>query len=100
MSEIFLFWDLQEDTLEILGEDGEFYAYGEDSVAIDQGAAERLCRYWIKMDKIRDVHPLNTSERYEIFDPRKMDWVKFMGCDFKTFTEVCLQAGVNPDAIY
>lgn len=31
--DIFLFWDLMNDELELMGEDGEFYLYGQDDVA-------------------------------------------------------------------
>ena len=97
---IWLFWDKLNDEFEFLGDDGNFYGYGEDTVAIDQGAPEEQCRYWMKMCKIREVHPLNESKRYDIFDPRKDDWIQFDNCDEETFREVCLQAGVSEDAIY
>lgn len=92
MTQIFLFWDLLNDTPEILGEDGEFYSYGEDSVAIDQGNGGR---YWMKLCKISNVHPLNSSDRFEIFDPRLDCWTDLSSTDIETYREVFKLAGAQ-----
>lgn len=90
---IFCFWDNLKDTPELLGEDGEFYSYGEDSVAIEQGAERG--RYWLKVCKISNVHPLNDSERFDVFDPRLMQWVKIHATDIKTYREIFKLAGAE-----
>ncbi len=97
MSEIYLFWDKENDTPEILGEDGEFYSYGEDNVAIERN--ESGGRYWVKMNKFTDVTPLNNWVRYEVFDPLLDYWVSWDHAREDFVNEVHRHAG-NMEAIF
>lgn len=90
---IFLFWDLLNDELELLGEDGNFYAYGEDSVAIARGSESG--RYWLTLEKLTDVTPLNNPERFEIYDEREGGWVKCLSSSDETWQQVQKLAGVK-----
>ena len=94
MSEIYLFWDLEQNELEILGEDGEFYFYHEDNVAINQG--DESGRSWTKLNKFRDVTPLNDMDRFLVFYPEINDWVDFPSCPPHFVYEILKHAG-DPD---
>ncbi len=70
---IFLFWDVTNDTPEILGEDGEFYFYSEDSVAIEQDP--ETGRMWTKSNKMQDITPLNNYDKFEFWSELANDWI-------------------------
>lgn len=94
---MFLFWDTEYDRPEILGDDGNFWSYSEDHVAIAQNAPEKQCRYWIKMCKVSNVHPLNTSGRFEVYDPRLGTWGDLSCTHIKTYREIHELAGAMVD---
>ena len=95
MSEIYLFWDKLNNTPEILGDDGEFYGYNEDVVAIDQGAPDDECRNWYHLEKRLDVTPLNTWQRFEVFDPELERWVPFDSARKELVQEIYKHSGVK-----
>ena len=92
---MFLFWDKRNDTPEILGDDGLFYSYGEDEVAIEQGCPDSQCRYWIELESRTDITPLNNYHRYDIFDPQLNEWVQCECSRKELWQEVQRLAGVK-----
>lgn len=72
---IFIFWDKLNDEPEILGEDGEFYFYNEDQVAIRQNPDSG--RNWVKINKMQDVSPLNDFDRFDFFSESTGDWIEW-----------------------
>lgn len=67
------FWHNENDHPIILGDDGEFYFYGEDSVSIERGSDDGW--YWCKLNKMQDVTPLNDWSGHEIMDPDTGYWI-------------------------
>ena len=94
MREPILFWDTEMDHPIILDESGEFYFYGEDSVAIRLGAEGG--QYWTKLNKMQDRTPLNGWEKYEILNPETGEWEPWDGCDDRLIEKVHKQAN-DPD---
>lgn len=90
---IFLFWDKMNDTPEILAEDGSFYSYGEDSVAIKRN--EKGGRFWIELESRQDITPLNYWYRYDIFDTKHNCWIPWQDCRHELVRKVRKQAGVK-----
>jgi hypothetical protein len=89
----FLFWDKCRDELEILCEDGEFYFYSEDSVAIDQGLASG--RKWTRLEKLRDITPLNSDwAAFQILDWGSGEWVDFGDARLELIQAAQKQAGI------
>lgn len=72
---IYYFWDKMNDELEILGEDGQFYLYGQDTVARDQGDPDEKWQYWLHIHPMQNVSPLNEWDRYELMDPESGEWI-------------------------
>lgn len=70
---IYLFWDKANDELEVLGEDGKFYLYGEDKVAREQGLPN--WQYWVECHPMQNVAPLNEWERYDFLHPKTGEWI-------------------------
>lgn len=89
----FIFWDKETDEPEILGEDGEFYFYGEDAVAINQG--NESGRFWCRLDKLVDVTPLNARERFDILNPETGEWVSFSDVCIELIQQVQRLAGAR-----
>lgn len=90
---IFLFWDKVNDELELLGEDGEFSFYSEDSVAIRQG--DESGRYWCELEKLQDLTPLRDWKRFEIMDPETGEWVEWEEAPTSLIQQVQKHAGVK-----
>ncbi len=88
-----LFWDLANDTPEILDENGDFHSYYEDIVAIRQNLASG--RGWFKLDKLQDVTAINTPDRFEIYDELIGDWIKCTNCSEITWKKVMRLARIN-----
>lgn len=93
MSDLFLFWDKRNDTPELLGEDGEFYSYGEDSIAIARN--EEGGYYWTQLEKLKDVTPLNTPERFEVFNPESNLWESILSADEDLIKKIQKHVGVK-----
>lgn len=93
--EIYFFWDDFTGDLEILGEDGFFYQYGEDTVAKDQG---KEWQYWCKIYPVHEVCPLNDWDRYEFMHPVTGEWIPWSDVftDKKLLTAIHRQ-GRDPD---
>lgn len=90
---IFLFWDTLNDSPEILAEDGEFWSYSEDSVAIKQGL--KSGRSWYQLEKLLDVTPLNEPNRFDVYDELLGDWVSCQNSHEKTWAKIQKLAGVK-----
>lgn len=88
----YVFWDKRNDEIELLCEDGQFYFYSEDSVAIsrdhDQG------RSWTRLEKLTDVTPLNEWDRFEIMDPANGEWVSYGEARVELIQAVQKHAGI------
>lgn len=63
---IYLFWDMDNDEFCFFDEDGEFWIYGEDSVAKEQDP-ENYEGYWMRCHKMQELSPLNEWRKYEIY---------------------------------
>jgi hypothetical protein len=91
---VILFWDVKNDAPVILGDNGEFYFYGEDNVAIEQGLESG--RYWCKLKKMQDITPLNDLERHEVMCPSTGQWIP-LAQTTEDLTEIIHRAALDPD---
>lgn len=92
---MFLFWDLKNNSSELLGDDGEFWSYSEDHVVIDQGGPDEEAYTWYKLCKVSNVHPINEPSRFEVYDPRLNEWVNLQSTNLKTYREIYKLAGAE-----
>lgn len=72
---IYLFWDKLMDEFCFFDEDGEFWMYGEDSVAKERDPNYE--GYWMRSHKMQEWSPLNEWHRYDFFDETIGDWIEW-----------------------
>lgn len=86
-----LFWDLRNESPEIMDEDGIMWSYGEDSVAVEHDP--NTGRYWMKICKTCDITPFNTPDRFEVFDEIQMIWCELSETDFEFYKKIKRMSG-------
>lgn len=92
---LYLFWDRMNNIPEILDEDGIFYFFNTDDVAIQQNAPEHQCRNWVSICPMRDITPINKPDRFDIFDEKFNHWVSFDCADESLIRKVQWQCGMK-----
>lgn len=84
---IFLFWDKVNEEFCFFGEDGEFYLYGEDSVAKEQDP-KNYEGYWMRSHKMQEITPLNEWYRHDFYCEKTGDWIEWICVDKETLKAV------------
>lgn len=93
---MYLFWDKLNDEFNFLGDDGEFWFYGEDSVAKEQDPNYE--GYWMRSHKMQELSPLNEWERYDFYC-KTNGWISWGDVDKETLKAVHKHAR-DPDWQY
>lgn len=92
----FLFWDKQNDDLEILDEEGEFWFYSEDSVVLERDENDEDGRSWTRLEKLCDITPLNSDwQRWEVMDPITGEWVPWGDARMELIQQIQRHCGVK-----
>lgn len=86
----YIFWHTGNNEPTILCEDGSFYFYNEDSVAIERNEGGRN---WTRLESIRDFTPINNWDNFEFMHPETGEWISFGACPIPIVQKIWKLAG-------